>query len=105
MKVPLRILNINFQSIKLKQCRLSNVLQSVNPDIVFGTETWVDGNIKDQEIFPRGYKVFRKDRATSGGGVLIAVKDEFNCEDAPELDSNCELVWAKVKLIGNGTLY
>ena len=49
--------------------------------------------------------MFRKDRATSGGGVLIAVKDEFNCEDAPELDSNCELVWAKVKLIGNGTLY
>ena len=27
--------------------------------------------IKDQEIFPRGYKVYRKDRVASGGGVLI----------------------------------
>ena len=35
--------------------------------------------------------MFRKDRATSGGGVLIAVKDEFNCEDVPELDSNLNL--------------
>ena len=65
MKVPLRIVNINFQSIKFKQCRLSNVLQRVNPDIVLGTETpvetWLDENIKDQEImeiFPRGYKVY-----------------------------------------------
>ena len=104
MKVPLRIVNINFQSIKFKQCRLTNVLESVNPDVVFGTETWLDRNNKDQEIFPRGYKVYRKNQAASGGGVLIAVKDEFNCKDVPELDSDCELIWAKVKLIGNGTL-
>ena len=39
MTVPLRVLNINFQSIKMKQCRLSNVLESVKPDIVIGTET------------------------------------------------------------------
>lgn len=105
MNVPLRITNINFQSIKLKQCSLSNVLESVKPDIVFGTETWLDGHIKDSEIFPKDYKVFRKDRAASGGGVLIAVKDEFDCEDVPELDAECELIWAKIKLIGNGTLY
>ena len=82
MKVPIRIVNINFQSVKFRQCRLSSVLQSVNPDIVFGTETWLDENINDQEIFSRGYIVNRKDRAASGGGVLIAIKDGFNCKDA-----------------------
>ena len=55
LKVPLRVLNINFQSIKMKQCRLSNVLECVNPDIVIGTETWLDSSIKDSEFFPSGY--------------------------------------------------
>ena len=68
-----------FNVIKFTKCsRLSNVLQSVNPDIVFGTEAWLDGNIEDQKIFLKGYKVYRKDRVTSGGGVLFAIKDEFN---------------------------
>ena len=105
MKVPLRVINISFQSIKFKQCRLSSVLESVKPDIVFGTEIWLDSNIKDSTIFPRGYKVYGKDRAASGGGVLIGIKDELNSEDVPELDSECELIWAKVKLIRNSTLY
>ena len=43
--------------------------------------------------------MYSKDRAVSGGGVLIDVKD------VSELDADCELVWAKVKLIGNGTVY
>ena len=105
LKVPLRVLNINFQSIKMKQCRLSNILESVNPDIVIGTETWLDSNIKDPEIFPSGYKLHRKDRTSNGGGVLIAVKEEYNSEEAPELDTKCEIVWAKLNLIGNGTVY
>ena len=68
-----------FNVIKFSKCsRLTNILQSVNPDIVFGTEAWLDGNIEDQEIFLKEYKVYRKDRATSGGGVLFAIKDEFN---------------------------
>ena len=106
MTVPLRVLNINFQSIKMKQCRLSNVLESVKPDIVIGTETWLDNSIKDSEIFPSGYRIHRKDRKTgNGGGILIAAKEEFNSEDVPELDTDCEIIWTSLKLIGNGTVY
>lgn len=36
---PLRILNINCQSIKLKLCRLENVIESIKPDIIICTET------------------------------------------------------------------
>ena len=105
LKVPLRVLNMNFQSIKMKHCRLSNVLESVKPDIVIGTETWLDSNIKDSEIFPNGYKPHRKDRTANGGGVLIAVKEEYNSEDVPEFDTSCEIIWARIKLIGNGNVY
>ena len=59
---PLRILNVNFQSIKGKQCQVRNLIDSTNPDILFGTETWIDSNIKDSQIFPSGYNIFRKDK-------------------------------------------
>ena len=103
---PLTILNINFQSIKSKLCRLSNVIDSVKPDIIIGTETWLDKDIRDSEICPRGYILHRKDRTNkTGGGVLLAIKNEYNSEHVPELDTDCEIVWAKMNLKGNGTIY
>jgi hypothetical protein len=43
-------------------CRLSNVIDSIKPDIIIGTETWRDKDIKDSEICPKGYILHRKDR-------------------------------------------
>ena len=83
---PLRILNVNFQSIKGKQGQVWNLIDSTNPDIIFGTET---SNIKDSQIFPSGYNIFRKDRNCGGGGVLIAVKDIFIATPVPELQTHC----------------
>ena len=72
--------------------------------IVIGTETWLDKNIKNIEIFPTGYKVYRKDRKDQvGGGVLIAVKSNILSNEVEELqsDDKCEIIWAK----GTQTLY
>ena len=35
------------------------------------TETWLLNNIYDKEIIPNGFTIFRSDRASRGGGVLI----------------------------------
>ena len=51
---PLKVLNINFQSIKSKLCRLSNVIHSVKPDVII--ETWLIADIKDPDICPDGYR-------------------------------------------------
>ena len=40
--LPLRVLNINFQSIKRKQHIVNNIIESSKPDIVIGTETWLN---------------------------------------------------------------
>jgi hypothetical protein len=98
------------KSIKSKLCRLSNVIHSVKPDVKIGTETWLNADIKDPESCPDGFRLHRKDRSASGGGggggrVLIAVKSEYNSETVHDLDSNCEVVWAKFSLKGNGTVY
>ncbi|XP_021362611.1 cap-specific mRNA (nucleoside-2'-O-)-methyltransferase 1-like [Mizuhopecten yessoensis] len=105
---PLRILNINFQSLKQKLPRLANVIDRTNfkPDIIIGTETWLDPNIKDSEICLEGYSVYLKDRVTrGGGGVLIAICETLKCDTVLELDSNCVLLWVKLQTTGHSNIY
>ena len=51
-----------------------NILDSTDPDIVFGNETWLTSNHLSSEFFPPTYHVYRKDRSDGYGGVLLAVK-------------------------------
>lgn len=50
------------------------------------SETWLSPGQKEYEFMDKKYKVFRKDRAVTsisannGGGVLIAAKNEIDCE-------------------------
>ena len=68
----MKILNINCQSIINKRSEFQSVLDLEKPDFVIGTESWLNTDHLDSEIFPRslGYTSFRRDRAsgTKGGG-------------------------------------
>ena len=44
---------------------------------------WLADFIFDQEIFPSGYTIFRKDRSSRGGGVLVAVSDTIPASVVP----------------------
>lgn len=54
--------------------------------VVTITETWLNAGHKDNEFISSKYRVYRKDRCFSsigtdkGGGVLIAVKSDIDCE-------------------------
>jgi hypothetical protein len=39
------ILNLNFQSIKNKKSETLNIRDSYNPDIIIGTETWLNDSV------------------------------------------------------------
>ena len=53
------------------------------------TEPWLSESIFDVEILPSDYVLYRKDRPSRGGGVLIAVKDfipSFSFPSPPDLE-------------------
>ena len=78
---------IHFQSALAKR---SNLIQ---PDIIFGSETWLSPNINSSESFPTGYTLFRKDRSDGYGGVLLAFKESLTVAEC-QIDSpnSCEII-------------
>ncbi|KAI8515244.1 hypothetical protein Bbelb_078350 [Branchiostoma belcheri] len=102
---PLRLLNVNFQSITGKKAETRNLIDSTIPDIILGTESHLDPTILSSEILPEGYNVFRRDRNRDGGGVLIAVADHLQCQEVTELSvPDCEIIWVKIRMKGSRQL-
>ena len=73
----LRVLTVNFQSMKTKKTSFWLLLTETNPDSVIGCETWLHSGIYEREVLPENYHIVaRKDRSSDHhGGVLIAAKD------------------------------
>ena len=92
-----KVLVINFQSLKSKKELLLNLIDSSDPDVIIGTESWLNPNIYSSEYFPIGYNVYRKDREDSYGGVLLAIKSDITSQHL-EINGNCEVVAAKILL-------
>jgi hypothetical protein len=105
---PLRVLNINFQSIKPKKHLVNNIIESSKPDIIIDTEIWLKPNIHNNEVFPENYNIYRKDRIDQeGGGALLAIKKDFISDEVDDMhvDENTEMLWAKIEIVGSKTLY
>ena len=96
-----RTLILNCQSLRGKVEAFQSSVDYFQPDCILGTESWLDKSVSTNEIFPPGYKIFRRDRITStqgegGGGVLIAVNENYDVSLLPDTVTDTELLWAKV---------
>ena len=67
----------NAHSITNKLPLLHSLVISKDLDIFCITESWLQSSIKDGEVAPCDFTVYRHDRDTRGGGVLIAVSNRF----------------------------
>ena len=93
-----RTLLINCRSLKGEVAIFLASPNYYQPDCILGTESWLDKDTTTSEIFPPEYQVLRKDRNSKarGGGVFIAVRKPYDMTPLPDLETNCEILWAKV---------
>ena len=69
-KKPVKINNINFQSINNKKANLLHLIDTDKPDVYTGSEMWLNNTISSSEIFPPN-NVLRSDH--SCGGPVVAM--------------------------------
>ena len=93
----LDILHLNIRSIRHKLDFLKDI--SDDHDILCFSETHLDQNIEMSEVFIDGFnEPFRKDRNSSGGGVLIYLSNHLVARRRADLEfSTDETIWIEVQ--------
>jgi len=76
---PLVLLLVNCRSICNKNLEFWNLIDTYNPHVEIGTESWLNEEINNAEVFRDDYITFRRDRCSRGGGVIICFKNYIDC--------------------------
>lgn len=71
-------LNIHYLFPKIDELKLL-CLKDNSIDILCLCETFLNNSISDSQIHLEGYSIFRRDRPSNGGGLVIYVKDTIHC--------------------------
>lgn len=82
------ILYQNVRGLRSKLSLFKKSLLNTNAHLIAVTETFLVSSVYDGELFPRGYTVYRQDRANDAGagGVLLAVRDTFSSRRITNID-------------------
>nr|VZI52227.1 unnamed protein product [Spirometra erinaceieuropaei] len=102
----LRCLYTNAQSHILKLDELKLCLAELSPDVLAVTETWLSGNISDNEVALPGYQIYRRDREhRQGGGILVYVNEGLAVSDnTRKFACSTEAIWLTIKAAGSPCL-
>ena len=65
------VLQVNCRSIYNKVLEFWNLIDTYNPDVIIGTESWRRGDTENAEVFIADYTTFRRERSVRGGGVYM----------------------------------
>jgi hypothetical protein len=93
---PMVLLQVSCRSILNKILEFWNLIETYNPDVIIGMESWLREEINNAEIFRDDYTTFRRDRCTGGGGVFICVKNYIDCREL-WADDDFEMIAIQVK--------
>lgn len=69
----LTFLMVNVCGLRAKKHKFHTLIGSYEPDVFVAVETWISEEITESSLFPTGYSIFRRDRNSHGGGVLIDI--------------------------------
>ena len=93
---PLVLLQVNCRIIYNKTLDFWNLIDTYNPDVVIGLESWLNEEISNAEVFRAYYTTFRRDRFTRSDRVFICIKNYITCTEL-WVDKVYELMAVEVK--------
>ena len=93
----MKLFLLNSRSINNKLNQFQNFVYSNKVDIFCVTETWLTDAIYDNEILPTDYSVYRNDRNSRGGGVMIVINNNI-CSELIPSNSDLEVLSIKIKI-------
>jgi hypothetical protein len=70
----LAVLQVNCRSIYNKALEFWNLVDTYNPDVVIGTESWLKEDIGNAEVFRADFTTFRRDRSLSVLKITLPVR-------------------------------
>ena len=90
-----RLLVINFQSLRPKRESFWAMLEYCEPDVILASVTWLNPTIAEREVLLESYRfVARKDRPNSShGGIAIIAKHDLEASEI-DVQATTELVVA-----------
>ena len=98
----LKVLNLNCNSIRSqhKSGLFKAKVEDEKPHIIIANESKLDDSIRNSEVFPSDYEIFRKDRkdVNPGGGVFIVVHNTIIATHQSKLDCQAEAIWIKIEI-------
>nr|VZH99819.1 unnamed protein product [Spirometra erinaceieuropaei] len=99
----LRCLYTNAQSLISKLDELKLCLVELSPDVLAVAETWLSGNISDNEVAWPGYQIDRRDREhRQAGGIVVYVNDGLAVSDnTTKFACSTEAIWLTIKATGS----
>ena len=90
-------LNIHYLYSKIDELRIL-LSQQQNIDILCICETFLQDEFCNEEIQLENYQLFRKDRKSNGGGLVVYVKENLRCSQRDDLHvDGIEAMWLEVK--------
>uniref|UniRef100_A0A3B3CCL8 Reverse transcriptase domain-containing protein n=1 Tax=Oryzias melastigma TaxID=30732 RepID=A0A3B3CCL8_ORYME len=91
--------HLNIRSVVSKTEQLEHLLTESNLDYLCLSETWLKPSTPQSVFHIEGYNVFRCDRKQGkGGGVMIYVKEKFDCTTIENLSDSLECTGITIKL-------
>ena len=92
-KSLLKTIVINCQSLKSKQAIFGCCVDTHNPNIIFGIESWLFPSISSSE----GYCGYRQDQSDGYGGVFLACCNKIISREI-SITTQCEIVTCHITL-------
>ena len=92
--------HLNIQSLMSKRDELKLTLTNAQRPVILGlSETWLDSSVMDAEVSVPCYAMYRRDRGSRGGGVLVCVTDKCHSRRRKDLEEDgVEILWVEVRM-------